>query len=96
MALGEVEWNKKKKSLAVDGIAEVRCLSCHRRSLFRLLCWTPPEPGVTEVFRIPDLLYDETVPQGVGLVVTNGAIDGKMSNGTPACDCSAYRRVEIL
>jgi hypothetical protein len=96
MALGEVEWNKNKKSLAVDGIAEVQCLSCPQRSLFRLLCWTPPELGVTEVFRIPDLLYDETVPQGVGLVVTGGVIEGKMSNGTPACDCSAYRRVEIL
>ncbi|KAH6842614.1 hypothetical protein B0I37DRAFT_382383 [Chaetomium sp. MPI-CAGE-AT-0009] len=96
MAWSEVEWNKNKKSLAVDGIARVQCLYCKQRSLFRLLCWTPPELGVTEVFRIPDLLYDETVPQGVGLVVTNGIINGKMSNGTPACDCKAYRTVDIL
>jgi hypothetical protein len=96
MALGEVEWNKNKKSLALDGIAEVCCLSCKRRSLFRLLCWAPPEPGVTEVFRIPELLFDETFPQGVGLVVTNGLIGGKMSSGTPSCDCWEYRRVDIL
>ncbi|KAK3294936.1 uncharacterized protein B0H64DRAFT_402080 [Chaetomium fimeti] len=95
MALAEVEGNKSKKSLAVDGIAQVWCSYCKRRSLFRLLCWTPPESGVTEVFRIPNLLYDETVPQGVGLVVTNGVINGKMSNGTPACNCLAYRRVDI-
>ncbi|RDW72878.1 hypothetical protein BP6252_06785 [Coleophoma cylindrospora] len=92
----EIEWYRKQYGSTFDGVAQVRCNSCQRRSLFRLVCWTKPRRHVTEVFRIPGLLFDETVPQGVGLVITDGRIIGKMSYGTPACGCHKSRTVEII
>ena len=49
----------------------------------------------SQVYRIPGLLYDETVPDGTGLVMSGEKIIGKMTYGTPACQCHRLERVGI-
>ena len=43
----------------------------------------------------PGLQYDETVIGGVGVVVQNKAIIGRMMYGTRACECQLLERVDI-
>jgi hypothetical protein len=91
----EIEWYRIQYGSTPDGVAQVRCENCRRPSLFRFLCWAEPYRGITEVFRIPRLLYDETIPQGVGFIITNGVTIGEMSYGTLACRCHRLKIIEI-
>lgn len=90
-AFGEAEWYGER----MDGLARIRCKFCARRSLFRLTVWEAPKPEIAQLYRIPGLLYDETVPEGVGLVFCKKRILGKMTYGTPACECHSLELVEV-
>jgi hypothetical protein len=69
-----------------EPICEVRCPGCQSVTLFRLDL--RDTAGVRhKVFRIPGLGYSEGVEDGVGLVISNGRITGRMFYGPPACDC---------
>ena len=95
ITMGEIEWHQTKHGRTMDGVARVRCRFCARRFAFRLTCWKQPTLDFAQVYRIPGLLYDETVPNGVGLVLCGGTIIGKMQYGTPACGCRRSQLVEI-
>ena len=88
----EAQWYKKN----LEGLATVRCKGCSRDFLFRATVWDPPSATTTaELYRIPGLLYDDTVAEGVGLVISEGIIVGKMAYATPACECRISELVEI-
>jgi hypothetical protein len=82
---------------ARDGepICQVRCQSCRRVALFRLDLRETSREGDL-VYRIPGLCYENTVENGVGLVLKDGRITGRMLYGPPACDCSVLQTIEIL
>ncbi|KAF5710030.1 hypothetical protein FGLOB1_5692 [Fusarium globosum] len=91
LAAGEADWFLREYGTPMEGISQIRCKICGRRSVFRLVMWGEPTPDVAQVYRIPGLLYDENVPDGIGIVVERDRIIGKMIYGTPACGCcSSY------
>lgn len=47
------------------------------------------------VYRIPGLSYSESVNDGVGLVLKDGNITGRMFYGKPICNCQLQEKVEI-
>ncbi|RYP62192.1 hypothetical protein DL770_009624 [Monosporascus sp. CRB-9-2] len=65
----EVEWYHTKHGRLIEEVARIRCKFYTRRSIFRLTCWEIPTINHSQVYRIPGLLYDETVPNGTGLVM---------------------------
>ncbi|KAI0966301.1 hypothetical protein F4678DRAFT_449816 [Xylaria arbuscula] len=89
----EAQWYKKK----MEGLVTVKCKGCSRDFLFRATVWEPPTTTTTttEMYRISRLLYDDTVGEGVGLMVCDGRILGKMAYATPACECRISELVEI-
>ena len=91
----EAEWYHEEYGKYMEGIGRVSCKFCGQRSIFRLTSWETPTPEISQVYRIPGLLYDETIPEGVGLVVSGQRIIGKMSYGTPACECHKLELVEL-
>lgn len=94
-AAGEAEWFLREYGRAMEEIGRVSCKICGRRSIFRLTMWEEPTLDLAQVYRIPGLLYDDTIPEGVGIVVEGKRIIGKMMYGTPACDCSRLELVEL-
>ncbi|KAI0910731.1 hypothetical protein F4823DRAFT_344956 [Ustulina deusta] len=89
----EAQWYKKK----LEGLAAVKCKGCSRDFIFRVTVWDPPTlaTAAAEMYRVPGLLYDDTIAEGVGLVVCEGKIVGKMAYATPACECRISELVEI-
>ncbi|KAF2968934.1 hypothetical protein GQX73_g4620 [Xylaria multiplex] len=92
-ATQEAQWYKKK----LEGLAVVRCKGCRRDFLLRATVWdhSALEAAPAEMYRIPGLLYDDTIAEGVGLVISAGRIVGKMAYATPACECRIKELVEI-
>lgn len=91
----EAQYYLDRYSRDMNGLGRIRCKFCGQRSLFRLSLWEDPRPEATQVYRIPGLLFDETISEGVGLVVTRGVLIGKMSYGTPSCDCCRSERLYL-
>ncbi|KAJ8123944.1 hypothetical protein O1611_g9476 [Lasiodiplodia mahajangana] len=88
----EAQWYKRK----LEGLATIKCKGCSRNFLFRATVWDPPATAAAaEMYRIPGLLYDDTVAEGVGLMVCDGKILGKMAYAAPACECRVSELVEI-
>ncbi|TGJ83605.1 hypothetical protein E0Z10_g5188 [Xylaria hypoxylon] len=89
----EAQWYKKK----LEGLAAVKCKGCSRDFLFRATVWdhSALAAAAAELYRIPGLLYDDTIVEGTGLVVCEGRIVGKMAYATPACECRISEFVEI-
>jgi hypothetical protein len=83
-----------------EGLARVRCRGCDETFVYRVMAWedivTAHAKGRSlELYRIPGLLYDDTVPGGVGILVMSGRIVGRASYATPACDCRVSEVVEL-
>ncbi|KAM5361434.1 hypothetical protein ACJZ2D_013124 [Fusarium nematophilum] len=95
IAHAQAQWYTDKYGREMDGLCRIRCRSCARRSLSRLTLWDIPKPESAQVHRIPGLLFDETIPEGVGLVICDGVLIGKMMYGTPACECHRLGRVNL-
>ncbi|KAH8602952.1 hypothetical protein B0O99DRAFT_16684 [Bisporella sp. PMI_857] len=79
----------------IESLLRVSCKTCAQRSLFRATMWEAPR-SLAQVYRIPGLVYEETIPEGVGLVVSQGRIIGRMAYGMPACSCHKMELVELI
>ena len=90
-AFGSAEWYGEN----TESLARIRCKFCARRSFFRLAVWEKLEFEIAQVYRVPGLLYDETVPEGTGIVVCKKRILREMAYGTPACECHKVELVEV-
>jgi hypothetical protein len=77
-----------------EPICGVKCLGCGRVTLFRLDLRDTANVG-QRVYRIPGLSYSESVKDGVGLVIDEGRITGRMLYGPPACDCRLSKTVKV-
>jgi hypothetical protein len=77
-----------------EPICEVRCPDCRTVTLFRLDLRGNGRIG-DRVYRIPGLGYSNSVENGVGLVMNNGRITGRMLYGPPACGCRLIEAVDI-
>jgi hypothetical protein len=87
---------RRKARGAVKGepLCEVRCPECHKTTLLRLDLRVTGNVGDI-VYRIPGLGYSESVDDGVGLVLRDGRITGRMFYGKPACHCQLQDTMEI-
>ena len=77
-----------------DTIAVVKCPGCERSFVFRIYLYKDKLPNA-QLFRIQGLGYEGSLPNGVGLVISERKIVGKMVYGTPACECEVLQTVEI-
>ena len=92
-AMVEVEWYLREYGKPMEGIGRVSCKICGLRSIIRLTIWEQPTPDMAHVYRIPGLLYDNTIPEGIGLVLQDKNIIGQTMYGTPAY---GYARLEVV
>lgn len=78
-----------------EGICKIKCAMCALVYLIRLHIWTLPGASAF-VYRIPELSYAYSLPNGVGLVIEDHKIIGRMCYGVRACDCYQTERVLIV
>ncbi|KAL8921862.1 MAG: hypothetical protein Q9172_003795 [Xanthocarpia lactea] len=77
-------------------LLSVLCVSCTRTFVFRAgLFGLPCNFRDYVAYRIPGLKYQRTLPNGVGIVIKDGRIVGRMVWATPACGCSEIEKVKI-
>ncbi|KAH8770333.1 hypothetical protein BGZ57DRAFT_441988 [Hyaloscypha finlandica] len=77
-----------------DAVAFVRCCGCNQRFpyCFSLLGRKLRDP---KLYRIPGLAYTLSSPNGIGLVISEKRIVGRMVSGSPACSCRTREVVEL-
>ncbi len=74
----------------------VFCPSCHGTFVFRAGLFEPPcNFGDYIAYRIPGLKYHYSHSNGMGIVMKDGRIVGRMAWATPACECSETEKVKI-
>lgn len=72
------------------------CGRCGKHAMFRTGLWADPSSVLGAVlYRIPGLQYDLTLKNGVGMIVKEGRILGRMLYGTPACECLEIKVVQL-
>lgn len=74
-----------------DCVAQVRCPVCAETYFYRLSVLEGVE-GLMDLYRIPKLEYASTLRNGVGILVHENEIVGRMIYGTPACRCQGPKR----
>ncbi|KAF2731711.1 hypothetical protein EJ04DRAFT_578907 [Polyplosphaeria fusca] len=67
-------------------LATVQCPGCLLSFVYRITLLKGYQDDL-DLFRIPSLSYSSSSPGGVGLVLVNETIVGRMIFGAPACDC---------
>ncbi|KAF2810738.1 uncharacterized protein BDZ99DRAFT_288057 [Mytilinidion resinicola] len=72
----------------------VSCPSCDKRSAFRATTWQNPTTQA-QLFFIPGLAYQYSVPNGMGIIVENEEILGRVRFGVPACNCNHSAAVKL-
>ncbi|KAF7546321.1 hypothetical protein G7Z17_g8526 [Cylindrodendrum hubeiense] len=72
------------------------CTSCHRPYVFRAGLFEPPSHvGGAVAYRIRGLDYEFSRKNGVGILVKDGCVVGRMAWATPACECLELEKVKI-
>ena len=90
-----LEWvTLQNRTPYMPAVAMVRCHTCLQCFPFLLELLGKPN-GIAEVYRIPNLQYSDTLRNGVGIVVSNKEIIGRMYSGTPACECNRLVDLEL-
>ncbi|OCL08813.1 hypothetical protein AOQ84DRAFT_33570 [Glonium stellatum] len=74
---------KSLEGVLSDILAAPCCKTCLKVSLFRMALWEHPGESA-QVYRIPGLRFRQSLPNGVGLVISAGRIVGRLVYGTPA------------
>jgi hypothetical protein len=90
----------KTSSLAVGNagnyVCLVRCNGCNVPFVCRLyFYYGKPFAPYPKVYRILGLQYTVSYPNGVGLIISNDHIVGRMMFGSPSCECKLMEIVEI-
>ncbi|KAH0538167.1 hypothetical protein FGG08_005225 [Glutinoglossum americanum] len=88
---------RRRRDQGAEGgepICRVKCPRCSKCSLLRLDLRTTATLGA-KIYRIAGLTYCESVKDGVGLVLQNRRIVGRMLYGAPACGCRLPEIVQI-
>jgi hypothetical protein len=77
-----------------DCLAAVLCYDCGGSFVYRLSMLKHTD-GFLHLYRIPRLHYASTQENGIGLLICDNRIVGRMIYGTPACPCTVENLVEI-
>lgn len=77
-----------------DCLAAVRCPSCAKSFLYRVSILKHVD-GPVYLYRIPELECASSLWDGVGLLISEKEIVGRMIYGIPACSCKVLESVEI-
>ncbi|KAL1622575.1 hypothetical protein SLS56_008686 [Neofusicoccum ribis] len=81
---------------ATGAILEIHCHRCHKGSLYRAaLLKHPSKVQMATAYRIPGLSYEYTLSDGIGIIVQDGKIIGRMIWARPACECREIEEVEL-
>lgn len=92
----EVEKKGFRLGRAGYALCLVFCENCRTASVFRLYLYPGKDTGYPlRLYRIPGLQYGNSYRNGVGLVVSNKRVVGRMLYGIPACGCDVREIVEI-
>lgn len=86
--------HRLKKETTQEPLCAVACRHCAKRSVFRLDLRIEAKVGAT-VYRIKELAFGATVDDGVGVMVQDGKVVGRMRYGIPACKCGVKDMVVI-
>jgi hypothetical protein len=70
----------------------VQCPSCDKTTPLRAAMWQKPK-AQTLVYHIPGLSYQQSVPEGMGVVVENEKVIGRVRFGVSKCSCNLSRSV---
>jgi hypothetical protein len=77
-----------------NSLAFVSCSDCHMRSALRVDVWR--RPGMqAQLYLIPGLGYQYSVPGGTGIIVEEGEVVGRVRFGASACKCGRREVVEL-
>jgi hypothetical protein len=90
--MGRADLAETSKGFA---LAAIKCSVCCERSLFRINFYLSKkliqrrlmETELLKLYRIPGLCYQKTMKDGVGLLLWDRRIIGRMIYGTYACNC---------
>ena len=85
----------KRRVRSRESVCKVKCTICGLAYLIRLYIWSQPGENAY-LYRIPGLRYEYSMPDGVGLVLENHRIIGRMRLGVKNCDCCKVEQVLIL
>jgi hypothetical protein len=77
-----------------DCILTVKCPGCESFFLYRASVLKGVEESA-QLYRVPGLGYKSSLQNGVGVLVLNNEIVGRMIYGIPACDCKILETVCI-
>jgi hypothetical protein len=77
-----------------DNVSVIRCGVCQQLFPYRVSLFKATGT-VAQLYRIPGLGYASSLPNGVGLLIKDKRIVGRMIYGTPACPCRQREMVEV-
>lgn len=89
---------RKRRDRGVESgepICMIQCPGCSTRSLLRLDL-RPTASLRAKVYRIPGLTYSDGVQGGIGIVLQEGRLVGRMLYGAPICSCRCQEVVRII
>ena len=75
-------------------IITVCCSSCNKTSVFRATTWQNPTTRA-QLYLIPGLAYQYSVPNGMGIIVENEEIIGRVRFGFSVCSCNRSVTVKL-
>lgn len=75
-------------------LISVACLSCARISAFRATLWQKPTAHA-QLYLIPGLAYQYSLPEGMGIILENEEIIGRVRFNTSPCGCSRSSTVRL-
>lgn len=77
-------------------IAGITCTTCHGTFVFRIAAFAPAaELHRAVAYRVPGLKYRMSHRDGMGLLVKEGRVVGRMMWATPACGCREREVVRL-
>ncbi len=77
-------------------LLSVFCTTCHRNFIFRAGLFSPPGTVRGAIaYRIPGLKYQMSHTNGMGIVIKDDGVVGRMAWATPACKCLEVEKVKI-
>jgi hypothetical protein len=77
-----------------DCLGTVICPGCDQSFIYRLSILKHLDSPAS-LYRIPHLEFASTLSNGVGLLIANDEIVGRMIYGTPACNCNVIETVQV-
>jgi hypothetical protein len=70
------------------------CPTCDKITLFRTTLWQEPKTQA-QLYLIPGLSYQYSVPSGMGIVIEDEEIIGRVRFGSSACNCNSPTLVKL-